>query len=217
MTAYKTIAGEVSATYIEKKSKFIAQLCPAKSPDEALAFLEKVRMRHRKARHHVYAYLLRQGSITRYSDDGEPQGTAGVPVLDVMQNRNLTDLCCVVTRYFGGVLLGANGLVRAYSTSTKLALEQAQIQIMTPCFPVTLRMCYSFYGKVDFRLAGYDIVRRGVEFAEGVKLELFVKEEDILPLKRDLAECTGNRVDISAGSLQYADFSLDKAKMGGRP
>ena len=123
---YRTIAAPVSASFVEKKSEFIAQLFPVRTQEDAVEAIENVRKQHRRARHNVYAYLLREGNASRYSDDGEPQGTAGMPILDVLQKNGLTDICCVVTRYFGGVLLGANGLVRAYSHSTALAIENAQ-------------------------------------------------------------------------------------------
>ena len=103
---YRTIAQAVTASFIEKKSEFIATLVPVQTADAAIACIEEVRKANRKARHNVYAYILRENHMTRYSDDGEPQGTAGVPVLNVLQKQNLTDVCCVVTRYFGGILLG---------------------------------------------------------------------------------------------------------------
>ena len=102
MMEYRTIAAPVSASFVEKKSEFIAQLFPARTQEEAVEAIEEVRKQHRRARHNVYAYLLRDGNASRYSDDGEPQGTAGMPILDVLQKNGLTDVCCVVTRYFGG-------------------------------------------------------------------------------------------------------------------
>ena len=108
---YDTVGGYAEASFIEKKSEFIGYITHAESDEEAVAFINEIRGRHRKATHNVYAYILRNGSITRYSDDGEPQGTAGVPVFEVLRKEGLTDVCCVVTRYFGGILLGGGGLV----------------------------------------------------------------------------------------------------------
>ena len=99
MMEYRTIAAPVSASFVEKKSEFIAQLFPARTQEEAVEAIEEVRKQHRRARHNVYAYLLRDGNASRYSDDGEPQGTAGMPILDVLQKNGLTDVCCVGTRY----------------------------------------------------------------------------------------------------------------------
>ena len=125
MEDYRTIRGTAIGEYEEKKSRFIAQLAFADSEEKAVAFLEQVRAANRTARHNVYAYRLREGNRERYSDDGEPAKTAGTPALEVLQHSGLTDLIVVVTRYFGGVLLGTGGLVRAYTTATARALENA--------------------------------------------------------------------------------------------
>ena len=127
MEDYRTIRGTAIGEYEEKKSRFIAQLSFADSEEKAVAFLEQVRAANRTARHNVYAYRLREGSRERYSDDGEPAKTAGTPALEVLQHSGLTDLIVVVTRYFGGVLLGTGGLVRAYTTATARALEAAEV------------------------------------------------------------------------------------------
>ena len=118
---YTTIKGFATNSFIEKKSEFIGYNTPVKTNQEAVDFINEIKSQNRKAKHNVYAYILRDNNITRYSDDGEPQGTAGMPVLDVLQKENLTDVCVVVTRYFGGILLGGGGLVRAYSHACKLA------------------------------------------------------------------------------------------------
>ena len=115
MEDYRTIRGTATGEYEEKKSRFIAQLSFADSEEKAVAFLEQVRAANRTARHNVYAYRLREGNRERYSDDGEPAKTAGTPALEVLQHSGLTDLVVVITRYFGGVLLGTGGLVRAYT------------------------------------------------------------------------------------------------------
>ena len=127
MEDYRTIRGTAIGEYEEKKSRFIAQLSFADSEEKAVAFLEQVRAANRTARHNVYAYRLREGSRERYSDDGEPAKTAGTPALEVLQHSGLTDLIVVITRYFGGVLLGTGGLVRAYTTATSRALEAAEV------------------------------------------------------------------------------------------
>lgn len=106
---YKTIARRCEARFIEKKSEFIGYLCPVQTEEQAVAFIEEIRAMHRKATHNCYAYILRENNAARHSDDGEPGGTAGVPIYEVLRKEGLTDVCCVVTRYFGGVLLGAGG------------------------------------------------------------------------------------------------------------
>ena len=208
MMEYRTIAAPVSASFVEKKSEFIAQLFPARTQEEAVEAIEEVRKQHRRARHNVYAYLLRDGNASRYSDDGEPQGTAGMPILDVLQKNGLTDVCCVVTRYFGGVLLGANGLVRAYSHSTALAIEAAQIKIMMPCYPVSIH--YALYGKIAYHLPQEDILQLDTIFEDQVELKLLVRDTLWDKLKQELIDLTSGQVEIVSGGLQYADFSKAK-------
>ena len=148
MEDYRTVRGTASGEYEEKKSRFIAQLSFADSEEAAVAFLEQVRAANRTARHNVYAYRLRAGNRERYSDDGEPQGTAGQPMLNVFQRQEVWNVCCVVTRYFGGVLLGAGGLTRAYTKGAADALTAAGIARMglwtlwdVPCtYPLLERM-----------------------------------------------------------------------------
>ena len=209
MMEYRTIAAPVSASFVEKKSEFIAQLFPARTQEEAVEAIEEVRKQHRRARHNVYAYLLRDGNASRYSDDGEPQGTAGMPILDVLQKNGLT-VCCVVTRYFGGVLLGANGLVRAYSHSTALAIEAAQIKIMMPCYPVSIQTDYALYGKIAYHLPQEDILQLDTIFEDQVELKLLVRDTLWDKLKQELIDLTSGQVEIVSGGLQYADFSKAK-------
>ena len=203
MMEYRTIAAPVSASFVEKKSEFIAQLFPARTQEEAVEAIEEVRKQHRRARHNVYAYLLRDGNASRYSDDGEPQGTAGMPILDVLQKNG-------VTRYFGGVLLGANGLVRAYSHSTALAIEAAQIKIMMPCYPVSIQTDYALYGKIAYHLPQEDILQLDTIFEDQVELKLLVRDTLWDKLKQELIDLTSGQVEIVSGGLQYADFSKAK-------
>ena len=137
LTPYSSLGKEASATYIEKKSEFIGYAAPVSTEEEAIAFIEKIRKKHADARHNVYAYLLRNGT-TRYSDAGEPQGTAGIPTLEVIRKGGFCDAVIVVTRYFGGILLGAGGLVRAYTAAAKLACEAAGIVTYTERTAFTL-------------------------------------------------------------------------------
>ena len=130
---YYTISKPAKGSFIEKRSEFIGHIAPVKTNDEAVAFINSIKAEHRKAKHNVYAYILRQDNISRYSDDSEPQGTAGMPVLDVLRKRGLTDVCVVVTRYFGGILLGGGGLVRAYSHAASIACDAADIMHMCLC------------------------------------------------------------------------------------
>ncbi len=204
---YFTIADRCETSFIEKRSEFLGYLAPVKTNDEAVAFINEIKAGHRKAKHHVYAYILRDSNITRYSDDGEPQGTAGIPVLDVLQKQNLTDLCCVVVRYFGGILLGGGGLVRAYSHSAAISCEAAQIQHMCESCPLTLVMDYTLYGKVTHCLPKYGVLETGSEFGTDVMLQLNVRMEVLDALQKDLTELSGGKIKMICGTPGYADFS----------
>ena len=125
MTTYTTVKKPASAELIEKRSRFIGYVKPVKTQEEAVAFINEIKSKHWDATHNVYAYVIRGEGISRYSDDNEPQGTAGIPVLDAIRKRDITDCVVVVTRYFGGTLLGAGGLVRAYSASAKAGIDAA--------------------------------------------------------------------------------------------
>ncbi len=146
MTPYRTILKPATAEFVDRRSRFIGQIIPASDEETAQRFIESVKKQYWDARHHVPAYIIRNGDIHRFSDDGEPQGTAGIPVLDVLQKQNLTDCCVVVTRYFGGILLGGGGLVRAYSHTAALAVEAAGVAEMRPAFLEEIRCSYTQYG-----------------------------------------------------------------------
>jgi len=204
---YITIGAPAQTSFIEKKSEFIGYLSPVRSNEEAVDFINDIKSEHRKAKHHVYAYILRDSNITRYSDDGEPQGTAGVPVLEVLRKRELTDICCVVVRYFGGILLGGGGLVRAYSHSASLTCDSAQIQHMCESTPLTLRMDYTLYGKVTYCLPKYGVLELNSDFNTDVLLDLLVRNEVLDGLQAELTEISGGKIQMQCGTPSYADFS----------
>ena len=137
---YKTVSGESESSFAEKKSEFIGHLLHTVNEEEAIAFIERIRAENRKAKHNVYAYILRDGNTSRYSDDAEPQGTAGVPVLEVLRKEGLTDVCCVVTRYFGGILLGTGGLARAYTQAVSSSDRSPWLNAHSPFTPVPVRV-----------------------------------------------------------------------------
>ncbi|MDE5916587.1 MAG: YigZ family protein [Oscillospiraceae bacterium] len=204
---YKTIDSPVSCSFIEKRSEFIGHLCPVKTNEQAVDFINKIKSEHRKAKHNVYAYILRNNNIIRYSDDGEPQGTAGVPVLDVLQKQGLTDVCCVVTRYFGGILLGGGGLVRAYSHSASLTVSQSRIMNMFSCFSVKLTMDYDLYGKVCYVLPEFEIKQTGSDFGNKVILNLNVKDKLYDSFLKKLTDITNGKIVIEKLEELYDDFS----------
>lgn len=204
---YSTINGFAEASFIERKSEFIGYIKHVETNDEAVDFINEIRAKHRKATHNVYAYILRDGSTSRYSDDGEPQGTAGVPVLDVLQKEGLTDVCCVVTRYFGGILLGGGGLVRAYSHSAKIAVEAAERLIMCRCYPITITVDYNLYGKISYILPEFEAKILDTVFASEVTVKLLVKSNLAEKLKEKLIDTTNGSILIEQNDECFENFA----------
>lgn len=192
MQEYKTVEKEASDFFIEKKSKFIGYAKPVKTQEDAFEFISKIKSKHWDATHNVYAYVLRDNNIQRYSDDGEPSGTAGVPVLDVMLKESLVDVCVVATRYFGGTLLGAGGLVRAYSHTSKIAIEAAGIITMAQCSIMSAEVDYSFYDRFNILLSDFSAVILNTSFSDKVCVEFSVKENIVDLLNTKL-------IDVSNG------------------
>lgn len=207
---YYTISKPANASFIEKRSEFIGYIAPVKTNDEAVDFVNSIKAMHRKAKHNVYAYILRNDNISRYSDDGEPQGTAGVPVLDVLQKRGLTDVCVVVTRYFGGILLGGGGLVRAYSHAASLACDAAHIMNMCLCRRLKIKTDYGMYGKISYILPNYDTITVNSDFGTKVTLEILVLSEKKNALLKDITEITNGSVDVDELEELFEDFSSVK-------
>ena len=205
--AYKTIYEKAEASFVEKKSEFIGYIAPVKTNYEAVEFINSIKAQHRKAKHNVYAYILREDNITRYSDDGEPQGTAGVPVLDVLQKEGLTDVCVVVTRYFGGILLGGGGLVRAYSHSCKIAVDASKIMLMCNCYELKLITDYNLYGKINYIFPDFEVKIVSTDFTDEVTIKLLVKSELCDKLIAELTNTTNGQIKISISKEQYADFA----------
>lgn len=205
MQEYKTVEKEASDFFIEKKSKFIGYAKPVKTQEEAVEFISKIKSKHWDATHNVYAYVLRENNIQRYSDDGEPSGTAGVPVLDVMLKESLVDVCVVATRYFGGTLLGAGGLVRAYSHTSKIALEAAGIITMAQCSVMSAEVDYSFYDRLNILLSDFSAVILNTSFSDKVCVEFSVKENIVDLLNAKL-------IDVSNGkySLKFLRSEFSK-------
>ena len=204
---YFTISESAEASFVEKRSEFIGYIAPVKTNDEAVDFVNSIKAKHRKAKHNVYAYILRQDNISRYSDDGEPQGTAGVPVLDVLQKRGLTDVCVVVTRYFGGILLGGGGLVRAYSHAAALACEAAHTMNMCLCHRLNITSDYGMYGKISYLLPNFDTIPVNSDFADDVTLEILVLSEKLDALVSELTEVTNGSAKIVDKGELFEDFS----------
>lgn len=202
---YTTLEREASAEFTEKKSVFIGYACPVKTEEEALAFIAKIRHKHADAKHNCFAYQLRGGGIARYSDDSEPQGTAGVPILDVIKKSGVDDCCVVVTRYFGGILLGAGGLVRAYANGAKIALEAAHIVTYEEYREFTLTCDYAAYQKIEYELPRYGILTDSSDFGGNVTLALAIKATRFDEFDARIAELFGGRICLNVTGERF-DF-----------
>lgn len=205
--SFKTVKEFASAAFTEKKSEFIGSVMPVKTNEEAVAFINKIKSENRKARHNVYAYILRDSNITRYSDDGEPQGTGGMPVLEVLQKEGLCDICVVVTRYFGGILLGTGGLTRAYSKGCKIALDAAQIMEMHPAKTITVRVNYSLYGKISSLLPSFEAKVLSNDFSDDVCIRLMVRSENAAKLTEKITDESFGMSKIEISDEYYGDFA----------
>lgn len=206
MKEYKTVEKENFDEFIEKKSKFIGYVKPVKTQEDAVSFVNSIKSKHWDATHNVYAYVLKDNNIQRYSDDGEPSGTAGVPVLDVILKNNLVDVCVVVTRYFGGILLGAGGLVRAYSHGSKIAVESGNIITMAPCKIMSVDVEYSFYDRMNILLNDYGANIEKSDFSNVVHIEFTLKESLVQDLQDKLT-------DLSNGSYVLSEIGGKFAKL----
>ncbi len=200
---YKTVRNEACDEFTEKRSRFIGYCKPVTTEQEATDFINEKRSKHWDARHNVYAYSLRDGNIKRYSDDGEPSGTAGMPVLDVILKNEVYDVCIVVTRYFGGVLLGTGGLVRAYSQAAKLALEAGGVVVMENCAVCSLECTYNQYGKVSSLVQELSSGLDGTEYGSGVVLKFHIKPDMLPALQKKLADATAGEVQIQTENEDY--------------
>lgn len=207
---YFTVSKPAQDSFIEKRSEFIGYISPVTTNDDAVEFINSIKAQHRKAKHNVYAYILRNDNISRYSDDGEPQGTAGMPVLEVLKKRGLTDICVVVTRYFGGILLGGGGLVRAYSHAASLACDAADIMHMCLCHKLRITTDYGMYGKISYLLPNFDTITVSSDFGSDVTLEILVLSEKLKPLTDELTEVTNGSVELTDYGEFYEDFSSIK-------
>lgn len=184
MKEYKTVEFESKNEFVEKKSRFIGYVKPVKTQEEATNFINSIKSKHWDATHNVSAFVLRENNIQRSSDDGEPSGTAGVPTLDLLLKENLVDVCVVVTRYFGGTLLGAGGLIRAYSHASKIAVEAGHIITMAPCKILSVSVDYSFYDRLNILLSDFNANIENSEFTDNVAVTFSIRENTV-PLLQD--------------------------------
>ena len=194
-TDYRTCARKGESEIIEKKSRFLGDVVRVSSLEEAEAYIAAVRKRHYDARHHCFAFIVGEpgtpGEILRSSDDGEPQGTAGKPMLEILTGRGLHNVLVVVTRYFGGTLLGTGGLVRAYSAAAKAAAEDAGTVLIRRGVRMSLHCSYPLYGKFQYLFSGEGIQIAETQFSDDVEMHLIVPTPDIPRIQKLITEQTG--------------------------
>lgn len=203
MEPYKTIEGTANAEYEEKKSRFIGQVAHVESEEEAVAFLNGVRAANPQARHNVYAYELRAGNRVRYSDDGEPARTSGMPTLEVIQHAGLKDVICVTTRYFGGTLLGTGGLVRAYTKAAQDAFAAARVVTFAECVDLTISVDYPLYDQLSHWLSEQGIQVLATDFAGDVAVEARVLAADAAAVQAAITELTHGAAEVLASNPAY--------------
>ncbi len=204
MEGYITIKKPSAFTFEDRKSVFIGQAMPVSSEREALAFIESVKKQYPDARHHVYAYVLRENSIMRFTDDREPQGTAGMPVLDIIRKNFCTDTVIVVTRYFGGTLLGTGGLVHAYSAAALGALQAAEIIRYDIYTKLQINVSYSDYGKITAILSDLGFRTEETNYDTGVCVVGSIIKSNLNQLEKMLTEATSARATVE---ILGEDFS----------
>ena len=194
MTEYYIPTGPSETEFVEKRSRFLGRVWPVDSEEEARARIEETKKRHYDARHNCWCYLLRDGPV-RYSDDGEPQGTAGQPMLNVFQREGVVNVCCVVTRYFGGILLGAGGLVRAYTQSAKDALDAAGISVVRRWVEVLLPCSYAQFERVKLETEKFGGVIADTDYGADIALTVLLPEERA-------EACLAHLLDATAGTVE---------------
>ena len=206
---YKTLRQEAADEVIINKSRFIGYACPCETEEEALAFLNKIRTKHKDATHNCYAYVIGKNSgIMRYSDDGEPGGTAGLPMMEVLKAQGVVNCCVVVTRYFGGILLGAGGLVRAYTKGAKIAIDAAG-KSMKRVWTVLYVPCpYTYYERLKLEVEAFGGVIRKTDFGSEVELEILVAQPKAQAFLDKLTDMTAGTVDALELGQEYRAFPV---------
>ena len=207
MDEFLVPGGDAQAEFTERRSRFIGHIWRTETEEEALAHLKRMRETHWDATHNVDAYIIR-GGATRYSDDGEPQGTAGMPVLDVLRREEVYNVTCVVTRYFGGILLGAGGLVRAYAKAAKLGLDAAGISIQRVWNRYRLDCPYRLFEQVKLLVAAQEGLVADTQFGAEITLTLLLPEGKAETFTQKLTDLTGGQLQPQLLQQEYRAFPV---------
>lgn len=182
---------------VEKKSRFIGQIKPVTSEEEAYAFIEEIKKKHYDARHNCFAFSVGADMpLLRFSDDGEPQGTAGKPILEVITSSGIHNICIVVTRYFGGTLLGTGGLVRAYTDASKAALANCETKIIELLIPTEIKTNYTDMGKIQYILGNHDVKILDTVYADDVLMKINLKKIEADGIIKEITDATSARAGI---------------------
>lgn len=201
---YRTLLEYGEAEIIIDKSRFIGYAAPINSEEEAITFIERIKTKHRNATHNVPAYVLGENNeIQRYSDDGEPSGTAGIPVLEVIKKEGLKDVVVVVTRYFGGIKLGTGGLVRAYTKGAKIGLDAAKIIIKRLYELVHIKIDYTMLGKIQNEILQNGYLIKNTEYDDSVHFYLYIETSRIQQFEEQIIEWTNGRSTLESIEQEY--------------
>jgi len=206
---YITVQKASNDEFVEKRSRFIGYISPVKTEQEAVEFIKTIKSKHWDATHNVYAYSLREGNIFRYSDDGEPQGTAGIPVLDVLRKKGITDAVVVVTRYFGGIMLGAGGLVRAYTKGAVVAVTAGVPICMRECLLCRLECDYTFYGRAAALIPECGGVIDDTAFAENVCVDFHIEGALLGALQKKITDASCGTLTVQRLSSAFFEFAVE--------
>lgn len=204
--SYKTVARESQTLLIEKKSKFISSVKPVSSEKDAIEYLSEIRSKYPDATHNVYAYVIDENNIFRYSDDGEPSGTAGMPVLDTIRNSGIVDVVVVITRYFGGTLLGTGGLVRAYGASAKKGLTESRIVTRRLCDIVSVRADYTLVGKLQYKIASDGYILENTIYDNEVTFKICSPIDNTGKLIEEITDLTNGKAACELTDKKYIDM-----------
>lgn len=205
---YITLKKIATAEFCEQKSRFICNIKPVETEAEAVEFINEIKQKYWNAKHNVYAYILKNGNIKKYSDDGEPHSTAGLPMLQTMEKKGLVNCVAVVTRYFGGILLGTGGLVRAYSNSVQLGIEQAEIVKMVSSYKCLFVCPYDCYGKFENLLKSTTVKTEKTEFEESVKVYFCVPKEQFENFEKNINNTFFGKLKVEIIQEKYEFYKI---------
>ncbi len=210
MKDYQTVSKAATFEYVEQRSRFISTVIPVSTEKEAVDFISDTKQKYWDARHNVYAYVLKEGGISRYSDDGEPHSTAGLPTLEVIKKKELYDVCVVTTRYFGGILLGTGGLVRAYTTAANGAILEAGISLIEECDICSVGCPYSDYSILEQLITQNSGTVEKTDFTDTVTLTFFISSRLTEQLQKKITDAFGGKISLKKEYKKFLPTTIEK-------